>query len=109
MRSEEWTKSEKAAARRAFDLALEREYAKLAGEVRDRADRIAGPDDIWRLHDFLTKRRKEIDEKYDYRYSMLVWVFARLVNEGRIGIADLEGLGEKKLAEIRMMTEIGRR
>jgi hypothetical protein len=40
---------------------------------------------------------------------MLVWVFARLVNEGRIRIADLEGLGEKKLAEIRMMTEIGRR
>jgi hypothetical protein len=40
---------------------------------------------------------------------MLVWVFARLVGEGWIGIADLKGLGEEKLAKIRMMIEIGGR
>ncbi len=28
---------------------------------------IANPEDIWRLHDFLRDKQKEIDEKYDYR------------------------------------------
>jgi len=103
MASEEWSKSEKTIARRAFDLAYERECAALADEVRRLADRIAGPDDIWKIHDFLRRKRKEIDEKYDYRYSVLIFVFARLLGEGWLEESELAGLSDDKLAKIQFL------
>jgi len=66
-----WSKKEKAAARQAFDKAYERETIKLANEVKEMANTIKTPEDIWDLHDFLTEKRNEVDEKYDYRYSIL--------------------------------------
>src|SRR5438876_12427899 len=50
---------------------------------------------------YLTERRKEIDRKYDYRYSQLTHVFGRLLYEGRLGEEELGGLGEDKLKSIR--------
>jgi hypothetical protein len=41
------------------------------------------------------------DRKYDYRYSVLTDVFARLFREGRVSEEELKGLGEEKLAYIR--------
>jgi hypothetical protein len=69
MHHETWSRGEKAVARSAFDKALERDYASLAEKVRRRANSITEPGDIWKLHDFLTRERRRIDEKYDYRYS----------------------------------------
>jgi len=36
---------------------------------------------MWDLEHHLTERRKEIDRKYDYRYSQLDLVFGRLLRE----------------------------
>ena len=52
---------------------------------------------IWELHDYLSEKRREIDRKYDYRYSVLLMVFARLVNEGWLTEDDLSGIGREKL------------
>lgn len=101
MHDETWSKSEKAVARRAFDAALDREYAALTDEVRRRANAIAEPHHIWALHDFLTRTRKDIDRKYDYRYSQLVIVFALLIRDGWLSEAELTGLAEEKLTKIR--------
>jgi len=103
MASDEWPKSEKTIARRAFDLAYERECAALADEVRHMANRMASPDDVWEIHDFLGSKRKEIDEKYDYRYSVLIFVFARLLGEGRLEESELAGLSDDKLAKIQFL------
>ena len=108
MLDETWSKSEKAVARRAFDAALDREYAALMDEVRRRANAIAEPRHIWALHDFLTQTRKDIDRKYDYRYSQLVIVFARLIFDGWLSEAELAGLAEEKLAKIRVLLDMWR-
>ncbi len=51
---------------------------------------------------YLTERRKEIDRKYDYRYSQLTQVFGRLLYEKRLREEeDLRGLREDKLKSIR--------
>lgn len=50
------------------------------------------------------KKRREIDGKYDYRYSQLVLVFGRLLNEGWLEIDDLEGLDEDKITKIKLLT-----
>jgi hypothetical protein len=106
MHDETWSKSEKAIARRAYDDAYDRELAALADEVRRRANAIAEPHHIWALHDFLTRSRKEIDRKYDYRYSQLVIVFALLIRDGWLSEAELTGLAEEKLARIRSLLEM---
>jgi hypothetical protein len=53
------------------------------------------------LEHYLTQRRKEIDRKYDYRYSQLTQVFGRLLYEKRLREEELRGLDENKLKPIR--------
>lgn len=63
------------------------------------------PSGLWELHDYLTRRRCEIDEKYDYRYSKLTLVFARLMYDGWLKSEDLAGISDDKLQEIRRIAE----
>lgn len=104
--NEIWSKGEKAIARRAYDQAHDRELTAIADEVRRRANRITEPRHIWELHDFLTRTRKEIDQKYDYRYSQLDFVFARLIRDGWLSEEELAGLAEEKLAKIRSWLDL---
>ena len=60
---------------------------------------------MWDLEHYLTGRRKEIDRKYDYRYSQLTDVFGRLLYEGRVREEELRGLQEDKLKRIRSLAK----
>src|SRR3974390_653654 len=100
-----WSKSEKAIARKVFDDALGRELLEVIKEARRRANHIQQSSDLWDLEQYLTERRREIDRKYDYRYSRLTDVFGRLLYEGRIGEDELIGLREDKLKPIRSLAE----
>lgn len=103
MPREQWSKREKTIARRAFEQAYARECSAPTNEVRRLANGIAEPDDIRKLHNFLTRQRKALAEKDDFRYSVLLFVFARLVGEGWIREADLVGPSEDKLNKIRFL------
>ena len=96
-----WSKSEKAVARTAFDAALGRELHEVIQRTKQMADEIQQSSDLWDLEHYLTQRRKEIDRKYDYRYSQLTHVFGRLLHEGRVSEEELRGLREDKLKPIR--------
>jgi hypothetical protein len=96
-----WSRSEKAIARTAFDAALKRELHEVMEEARQMANQIEQPSDLWDLEHYLTQRRKEIDRKYDYRYSELTHVFGRLLRESRLSEEELRGLREDKLEAIR--------
>ncbi len=96
----EWSNIEKNIAKEAFDKAYIREIDALIKEVREQAGVISELSDVWKLHDFLSTRRHEIDGKYDYRYSVLIFVFSRLVNEGWLHLHELEGLGKDKLTKV---------
>jgi hypothetical protein len=96
-----WSKSEKAIARTAFDAALKRELQDVMQKTKQMANQIKEPADVWELEHYLTERRKEIDRKYDYRYSQLTQVFGRLLYEKRLGEQELRGLREDKLKSIR--------
>src|ERR1700720_2128280 len=96
-----WSKSEKAIARTAFDAALKRELQDVMRETKQMANQIKEPADVWELEHYLTERRKEINRKYDYRYSQLTHVFGRLLHEKRLHEEELRGLREDKLKPIR--------
>jgi len=100
-----WSKSEKAIARRAFDAALKREFHQVIQETKQKANRIKEPADLWDLEHYLAGCRKEIDRKYDYRYSQLTHVFGRLLYEGRVSEDELRGLRDDKLKSIRSLAE----
>ncbi len=96
-----WTEAETKLARRVFQAALEAELAEFTAELEARAAAAGAPDEIWALEGLLRDKSREIDDKYDYRYSQLVLVFGRLVREGRVQEHELQGLSEDKLAWIR--------
>ena len=101
-----WSETEKQIAHEAFDKAYEREISSLLEEVRTQATKITEIDQMWRLHDFLSARRHDIDGKYDYRYSALIFVFARLLKEKWLDMSDLEGLEREKLTKIAALTRM---
>ena len=96
-----WSRSEKAIARTAFDAALKRELQEVMQEAKRMANQINEPADLWDLEHYLTQRRKEIDRKYEYKYSQLTHVFGRLLHEQRLCEEELRGLREDKLKPIR--------
>ena len=100
-----WSKSEKAIARTAFDAALKRELQEVMQEAKQMANEIKEPADAWDLEHYLTERRKEVNRKYDYRYSQLTHVFGRLLYEGRVREEELGGLREDKLKPIRSLAK----
>ena len=100
MEDVKWSKTEKKIARAAFEKAYERECFDFVEKIRFEAEKLSKPDDIWRLHDFMSKKIKEIGEKYDYRYSVLILVLARLIKEQWLDYKDLKGLAETKIERI---------
>ena len=102
----EWSKSEKALARTAFDAALDRELQEVIQKAKHMANKMQQSSDLWDLEHYLTERRKEIDRKYDYRYSQLTFVLGRLLHEGRVSDEELRGLRDDKLRSIRSFAEL---
>jgi hypothetical protein len=101
--SAEWSQAEKEIARTAFDNAYEREIAALMVTVQAKANELTELEQLWNLHDFLSAKRHEVDGKYDYRYSVLLFVFAQLVKEGWLQLDELQGLDQGKLAKIKAL------
>src|SRR5580704_18338958 len=100
MQDLKWSAAEKVIARKAFNLALERELQGVILEAKSKAAKIQEPSGLWELEQYLTQRRQEIDRMYDYRYSVLPLIFANLLSGGRLNENELHGLGEDKLGYI---------
>lgn len=98
-----WTKSEKIVAKRAFEKCYQKECDAILTKLKDRLTTVDKPSDIWLIHDFLTEEREKTDDKYDYRYSVLIFVFARLLKEGWLQESDLDGINEDKIEKIKYL------
>lgn len=96
-----WSDSEKKLARRVFQAAVSAELQATIADFKHRAAAISSPEEMWDLEDYLRRRRTDIDQKYDYRYSRLIFVFGHLLREKRIRETDLAGLSDDKLEKIR--------
>jgi hypothetical protein len=105
IRSLKWSGAEKVIARKAFQHALQQDLGAIIRQAKQVAGKIEQPSDLWELERYLTERRKEIDRQYDYRYSVLLFVFADLIRKGRLCEQDLQGLSEEKLRHIHHMAQ----
>lgn len=100
-----WHQKEKAIARAAFNKALHNECSHIVESLKEKLNDLSDPKDVWRIEDYLSKKRKQIYQKYDFRYSILIMVLGVLVKEGWIEIKDLDGLNEEKLQRIRFIAD----
>ncbi|HSD62601.1 MAG TPA: hypothetical protein VLB50_02350 [Ignavibacteriaceae bacterium] len=96
IREIKWTDKEKKVARKAFDLAYEREMEEIKTLLTEKVSDLKTESDVWAIEDFLYDRRKNVDAKYDYRYSKLILVFGRLLSEGYLKETDILELNEDK-------------
>jgi hypothetical protein len=96
----EWSQSEEKIALSAFSKAYQREIDALLGEVRTKASSTVSIEDMWNLHDFLSARRHDLDGKYEYCQTGLIFTFAQLVKEGWLSLKDLDGLDAKKISKV---------
>jgi hypothetical protein len=96
-----WSAHERKVARSAFEAALSRELAEVRREIESILRSSGDPTEIWRVRDYLNEKAREIDHKYDFRYSVLIGVFAQLIAEGWLAIEELAGMDSEKLDLIR--------
>ncbi|OGB53154.1 MAG: hypothetical protein A2503_02635 [Burkholderiales bacterium RIFOXYD12_FULL_59_19] len=101
-----WKDSEKKIARRVFEAALQSELADIMATFKALAANAKEPEDMWKIQAFLAHAQRDIDGKYDYRYSQLELVFGRLLREKRIYEQDLNGIADEKLANILRIAEL---
>jgi len=102
----EWSNAECEIAHRALETAFQRESDMMVSLIREQSGKISCLDDLWKLHDFLSARRHDIDGKYDDSQSMFVFVFARLVKEGWLTLDELDGLDRAKVSKVSLMTRM---
>jgi Photoprotection regulator fluorescence recovery protein len=108
MRDLKWSASEKRIARRAYEAASESMLAGVVADFKAKAAAVATPSEMWAIEDHLRQQRLQIDELLDYRYSQLPLVFARLIREGHLDEARLNGLSDEKLEIIRRFLQFMR-
>jgi photoprotection regulator FRP-like protein len=77
----------------------------MVAEFKARAAAVATLSDMWAIEDYLRQQGRALDELFDYRYSQLLFVFARLIGEGYLDEGQLAGLSDEKLAIIRRLRE----
>ena len=106
MNHDKWSKKEKTIARTAFYKAYEKECFQIIERLKKKTLKLSGPEDIWDLNDYLSEIRKEIDKKYDYRYSVLILVFSKLLKQKWLNIEDLKGLSSDKIDRIKGLSDL---
>jgi hypothetical protein len=100
MVDEKWIDSEKKIARRVYDLALNQEYTEIIEEFKIKALRVKSSEDLWAMQKYLENAHRDLEARYDFRYSQLIIVFGNLMHRGRIAKDQLKGLSENKINEI---------
>ncbi len=101
-----WSNAEKALSRKLFEQALDTELAETLAEFKAKAAVAGKPEDMWAIHEYLGARRRDIDAKYDYRDSQLIFVFGVLLRESRIQGLQLAGLSQDKQAMIKRFASL---
>jgi hypothetical protein len=69
---------------RQINQALNQEFQEVIQQAKQMAAANKQPSELWELEHHLTQRRKEINQKYEYRASKLTFVFGTLLHEGRL-------------------------
>ena len=102
----QWTSQERAVVKAALANAQQREVEAIVEVVRKRASEVRSIDEVWQLNDFLSARRFDIDGKYEDGEDEILFVLAKLTQEGWLQAQDLAGIETAKLSKIAALTRV---
>jgi hypothetical protein len=83
-------------ARAVYDAAVQVGLADLMPAFKARAAAVQTSADIWDARDWLNGRQRQIDFKYDGRYSQLIGVLTLLPRKARIQLSQPSVLADGK-------------
>ena len=95
-----WTKAEKELARELFQTIRKREFEKLTLDIQNKSSIIENENDIWNLREFLNEKEKEMDSKYDFRYSVLIDQFIFFINDSLLSLDEISSFSKEKKDKI---------
>ena len=98
--------TEEKIVQQALRKAYEREVSALINNVRDRVTSLNEIEDLWDLHDLLSTKRYEIDGKYAYNSSSVVFDLANLVKEKWLTLEELKDLPSEMRSKISVLTRM---
>jgi hypothetical protein len=101
MKEETWSGAEKKWARKIFGELLQKECDLIINVTRELTNKATSQNDLIEINRYLTKSLKEINRKYDYRYSQLITLFGETLAEGMISESDLKVFSTDKVEHIR--------
>ena len=101
----DWSELEQRIARTAFDTAQGRAITSLINEIQLQAAVVDSSVALWQLHDYLSIQRHRIEGRFDFRPQPILFLFASLVKDNLLDLAELEGLADAKLAKLRAMAQ----
>ena len=101
-----WSNEEKRIAETALKKAYKQETEALIANIRENAANVTQIKDVWRMNDFLSAKRHDIDGKYDDREDFLMFTLSKLMKTGLIEQSDLQGLAADKQAKIAVLTRM---
>ena len=89
-----FSKKEKLLSKALFEKANELDYNRLITKIN--TTKIQTSQDIWQLREMLNDAAKEFDNRYDYRYSVVLENFITFILDELISLDDLEFLSDDK-------------
>ena len=101
-----WSPEERSIVSSVLNRAYDREVTATMDCVRKMASNISQIEDVWKLHDFLSAKRHDIDGKYDDRESFLIFTLSKLIKDELLDLSDLEGLAADKRAKVSVLTRM---
>jgi hypothetical protein len=101
-----WSPTEKKIARAAFDSAYERECAGILREVNKMLADATDSQVVWKIEKHIEKRRRDMEHRYDFRYSVLLMHFAGMLRDRVLTEEDLSGLSSDKMETIRRFASL---
>jgi hypothetical protein len=101
-----WPKSEKILAQKILGVALNREMLEIRKRISKTVTDYKEHEDIWKLHKYLSDKKKEMDSKYELKYSQMILVFGRMIREGYLREDDFNGLSESKIKAVKEISVI---
>jgi hypothetical protein len=102
----QWSAAEQVIVQIAFQTAYEREISSLMELVKNQVLKLNQIDELWQINDFLNSKRHEIDGKYDFDPSTLIFAFSRLIKDQWLSVEELQGLEKEKLAKITALAKM---
>lgn len=105
--NQQWSPSEKKAARQIFDLAVANAQKDVLKRHSDKSIRTA--DELWRYELEIREWRKEVQRTLQFTYSSLPTCFGLCLRKGWLTEANLAGLSDERIEHIRTIAAVGQK